>query len=156
MLPALYNNMKRIVQTADHIMIQAEMIHDARVIRMNAVHRPPHIRTWMGDSVGHWEGDTLVVDTTNFKARPALYGASDNLHVVERFTRKNNGDLLYEFTVNDLTVWQQPWGGEYTWPASDDKVFEYACHEGNYALGNIMRGARLLEQDVAGQSASGR
>ena len=156
MLPALYNNMKRIVQTADHIMIQAEMIHDARVIRMNAVHRPPHIRTWMGDSVGHWEGDTLVVDTTNFKARPALYGASDNLHVVERFTRKNNGDLLYEFTVNDLTVWQQPWGGEYTWPASGDKVFEYACHEGNYALGNIMRGARLLEQDAAGQSASGR
>ena len=155
MLPALYNNMKRIVQTETHIMIQAEMIHDARVIRLNSEHRPDHIRHWMGDSIGHWEGDTLYVDTTNFKARPALYGADENLHVVERFTRSEDGDLKYEFTVDDPSSWQTSWSGEYPWPATDEKVYEYACHEGNYALGNIMRGARILEQDIEGPASSG-
>ena len=87
MLPVLYNNLKRIVQTDDHVMILVEMVHDARVVRMNAEHAPPEIRKWLGDSVGHWEGDTLVVDTTNFTDTPALSGASRNLHVVERFTR---------------------------------------------------------------------
>ena len=155
MLPALYNNMKRIVQTPTHIMIMAEMIHDARIIRMNAEHRPDHIRTWMGDSIGHWEGDTLVVDTTNFRNRPALYNADENLHVVERFTRTENGDLQYEFVVEDPTIWRTSWSGDYPWPASKDKMFEYACHEGNYALGNIMRGARILEQDAV-NAASGQ
>jgi len=149
MLPALYNNVKRIVQTDTHVMILAEMIHDARVVRMNAEHMPPEMTFWMGDSIGHWDGDTLVVDTTNFKPRPALSGADENLHVVERFTRKADGDLHYEFTVEDPTVWQSSWSGEYTWPATDDKVYEYACHEGNYALGNIMRGARLLEREAS-------
>jgi hypothetical protein len=157
-LPALYNNMKRIVQSEDHILIMAEMIHDARVVRMNAPHRPENIRTWMGDSVGRWEGDTLVVDTTNFRARPALYGADENLHVIERFTRRDNGDLMYEFTVEDPTSWTEAWQGEYPWPATDEKLYEYACHEGNYALGNIMRGARILEQDAkeASDSAAGQ
>jgi hypothetical protein len=102
----------------------------------------------MGDSIGHWEGDTLVVDTRNFRERPALSGATQDLHVVERFTLQQDGDLHYEFTVDDPSAWQEPWSGEYPWPASNDKVYEYACHEGNYALGNIMRGARVLEQDV--------
>jgi hypothetical protein len=148
MLPALYNNVKRIVQTEEHVMILAEMIHDARVVRMNVPHLPPEMTFWMGDSIGRWEGDTLVVDTTNFKHRPALYGSDENLHVVERFTLQADGNLRYEFTVDDPTAWTATWSGEYTWPATDDKVYEYACHEGNYALGNIMRGARLLEREA--------
>jgi len=155
MLPALYNNVKRIVQTDEYVMILAEMIHDARVVRLNSAHMPPEMTFWMGDSIGHWEGETLVVDTTNFKSRPALYGADENLHVIERFTRRDDGDLHYEFTVDNPTSWTSIWRGEYTWPATEDKVYEYACHEGNYALGNIMRGARLLEEDAASaQNAS--
>ncbi len=155
MLPALYNNVKRIVQTDENIMILAEMVHDARVVRMDAEHRPDHIRTWLGDSIGWWEDDTLVVETTHFKAQPALSGATGNLKVTERFTPEADGSLLYQFTVEDPTVWTKPWRGEYPWPRSDTKVFEYACHEGNYALGNIMRGARLLEAEAEGRLESG-
>ncbi len=148
MLPVLYNNLKKIVQTEDHVMILVEMVHDARIIRMNAEHDPPDIRKWLGDSVGHWEGDTLVVDTTNFNDTPALGGASRNVHVVERFTRIDADTLLYQFTVDDPTVWTAPWSGEYVWPASDNRVYEYACHEANYSLGGILRGARILEEDA--------
>lgn len=148
MLPVLYNNHKRIVQTPDHVMIQVEMIHDARIVRLNSEHKPAHLRSWMGDSIGHFEGETLVVDTTNFTERPALYGADENLHVVERFTRLDDGSLLYQFTIEDPTVWQTTWGGEYSWKPTDEKVYEYACHEGNYAMGNILRGARLLESEA--------
>ena len=156
MLPSGYNNLKRIVQTDTHVMILAEMIHDARIIRLASEHAPDHVRAWMGDSVGHWEGDTLVVDTTNFGHKPALLGASPELHVIERFTMTQSGDLKYEFTVDDPQAWAGSWGGEYPWPATSNKLYEYACHEGNYALGNIMRGARMLERDVErGGSASG-
>ena len=148
MLPVLYNNLKRIVQTDDHVLILVEMVHDARVIRMNAEHAPPEIRSWLGDSVGHWEGDTLVVDTTNFNDTPALGSASRNLHVVERFTRLDADTLLYQFTVDDPTVWSAPWSGEYIWPATGDRVYEYACHEANYSFRGILGGARILEQDV--------
>jgi len=148
MLPVLYNNLKRIVQTEDTVMILVEMVHDARIIRMNQEHAPPEVTTWLGDSVGHWEGDTLVVDTTNFRDTPSLGQASRNLHVVERFTRVDADTLLYQFTVEDPTVWTAPWSGEYVWPASDDKVYEYACHEANYSFGGILRGARILEADA--------
>ena len=148
MLPALYNNLKKIVQTDDHVLILVEMVHDARIVRMNQEHAPPDIRSWLGDSVGHWEGDTLVVDTTNFTDRPALGGASRNLHVVERFTRIGPDALLYEFTVDDPTVWTAPWSGEYVWPATDARVYEYACHEANYSFQGILGGARVLEADV--------
>lgn len=148
MMSVLYNNLKRIVQTDDTVVILVEMVHDARIIRMNAEHNPPEIRSWLGDSVGHWEGDTLVVDTTNFTDNPSLGGASRNLHVVERFSRIDADTLLYGFTVDDPTVWSAPWSGEYPWPASDDKVYEYACHEANYSFGGILRGARVLEQDA--------
>ena len=151
MLPALYNNMKQIVQTKDHVMILVEMVHDARIIRMNAEHDPPEIRKWLGDSVGHWEGDTLVVDTTNFSDQPALSGASRNLHVVERFTRIDADTLLYKFTVEDPTVWTVPWSGEYTWPSSKNRVYEYACHEANYSFSGILRGARILEAEARGE-----
>ena len=148
MLPVLYNNLKRIVQTEDTVMILVEMVHDARVIRLNQEHAPPEIRSWLGDSVGHWEGDTLVVDTTNFRDTPALGQASRNLHVVERFSRLDADTLLYQFTVNDPTVWTTPWSGEYVWPASENTVYEYACHEANYSFGGILRGARVLEADA--------
>ena len=148
MLPALYNNMKQIVQTQDHVMILIEMVHDARIIRLNAEHDPPEIRKWMGDSVGQWEGDRLVVDTTNFTDRPALRGASRNLHVVERFRRIDADTLLYQFTVDDPTIWTAPWSGEYIWPATTDRVYEYACHEANYSFGGILRGARILEAEA--------
>ena len=148
MLPALYNNLKRIVQTDDHVMILIEMVHDARIVRLNQDHVSPEIRGWLGDSVGQWEGDTLVVDTTNFNDTPALGGASRNLHVVERFTRLDDATLLYQFTVEDPTVWTAPWSGEYIWPATNDRVYEYACHEANYSFSGILGGARVLEQDV--------
>ncbi|MBM41498.1 MAG: hypothetical protein CL483_06205 [Acidobacteria bacterium] len=148
MLSVLYNNMKRIVQTEDTVMILVEMVHDARIIRMNAEHEPPEIRRWLGDSIGWWEGDTLVIDTTNFTDNPSLGGASRDLHVVERFTRVNADTLLYNFTVEDPNVWTAPWTGEYVWPASDHKAYEYACHEANYSFGGILRGARILEEDV--------
>ena len=148
MLPVLYNNLKKIVQTEDHVLIHVEMVHDARIVRMNQEHAPPEIRSWLGDSVGRWEGDTLVVDTTNFNDTPALGGASRNLHVVERFTRISPDALLYQFTVEDPTVWTAPWSGEYVWPATGDRVYEYACHEANYSFRGILGGARILEEDA--------
>ena len=148
MMPAGYNNLKTIVQTPDHVMILTEMVHDARIIRIDSEHTNPEIRDWLGDSVGHWEGDTLVVETTNFRSQPALGLASEKLFVTERFKRIDANTLHYSFTVEDLTIWTASWSGEYVWPATDERAFEYACHEGNYALGNIMRGARLLEAEM--------
>jgi hypothetical protein len=144
-----YNNMKQIVQTKDTIVILVEMVHDARVIRMNAEHLPPTIRKWMGDSVGHWEGDTLVVDTTNFTPKTQFRGSSENLHVVERFTRVDPKTLLYRFTVEDPSTWDRPWTGEYPWNVTDEKLYEYACHEGNYSLAGMLRGARQREAEEA-------
>ena len=140
-----YNDLHQIVETPDSIMILTEMVHDARIIRMNAQHLPKNIRRWMGDSVGHWEGDTLVVDTTNFTDKTRFRGATENLHVIERFTRVDDKTLLYRFTVEDPDTWDKPWTGEYTWPATTKPIYEYACHEGNYALGDVLRGARHQE-----------
>ncbi|MGI9326384.1 MAG: hypothetical protein ACR2PZ_14275 [Pseudomonadales bacterium] len=146
-LPSLYNNYKRIVQTEDHVMILNEMVHDARIIRMNGTHSPEVHRRWLGDSVGHWDGDTLVVQTKNFRVVSGLPGADENLQVTERFDLREDGQIIYNFRVDDPTAWTQPWSGEYLWTASDDKVYEYACHEGNYAMTGILRGARLLESE---------
>jgi len=155
MLPVLYNNLKRIVQTPDHVMILVEMVHDARIIRLNSEHADPSIRRWLGDSIGWWEGDTLVVDTTNFTDNPALGLATRDLHVVERFKRIDEQTLLYSFTVEDPNVWTEPWGGEYPWPASENQVYEYACHEANYAMEGILKGARILEAEAMGSTGSG-
>ena len=106
----------------------------------------------MGDSVGRWEGDTLVVDTTNFTDKTRFRGSSDQLHVVERFTRVDAKTLRYQFTIDDPTTWERSWTGEYTWPETKERIFEYACHEGNYALGNILRGARQKERDEANRA----
>ena len=169
-----YNNLRRIVQTQDRVLILNEMVHDVRIVRMNAQHLPPHIRRWAGDSIGHWEGDTLLVDTTNFNADQIRYvvtaspgrtlmmveslGGSDadrlrgpakDLHVIERFTRVADNALLYRFTIDDPGTWERPWTGEFTWPATDQPIYEYACHEANYALENILRGARQRDAEAA-------
>ncbi|MBM3728703.1 MAG: hypothetical protein FJW40_25160 [Acidobacteria bacterium] len=148
MLPVMYNNLKQIVQTKDRVLILNEMVHDVRVIRLNAQHDPPEIRKWLGDSIGHWEGDTLVVDTTNFTDSPGLGQATRNLHIIERFTRLDAKTLSYKFTVEDPTIWTRPWSGEVAWPATDQRIYEYACHEGNYSFTGILKGARVLEADA--------
>src|SRR5438876_9262281 len=142
-----YNNLHQIVQTPDYVMILTEMVHDARIVLMNAQHLPKTIRKWMGDSVGRWEGDSLVIDTTNFTDKTRFRGASEDLHVIERFTRVAGNALLYRFTIEDPATWERPWTGEFTWPATDKPIYEYACHESNYALENILRGARRREAD---------
>ena len=147
-----YNNLHQIVQTPDAVMILTEMVHDARIVRMNAQHLPKTFRQWMGDSVGHWEGDTLVVDTTNFTAKTRFRGSTENLHVVERFTRVDDRHLLYRFTIDDPETWSKPWTGEYTWPATDSHIYEYACHEANYSLTDILKGARLREKQAAAKA----
>ena len=144
-----YNNLKQIVQTPTTITILNEMVHDARVIRMNATHLPPQIRRWNGDSIGRWEGQTLVVDTTNFTDKTQFQGSSDKLHVVERFTRLDPKTILYRFTIEDPDTWDRPWTGEYPWVATDDLIYEYACHEGNHAMENVLRGARSREREDA-------
>ena len=148
MLPTyFYNNLHQIVQTADTVMILSEMVHDARIVRLNQPHLPASIRKWNGDSVGKWEGDTLVVDTTNFTDRTRFRGSSSDLHVTERFTRTGPHAVLYRFTIEDPKTWTRPWTGEYTWPETQEHIYEYACHEGNYALSDILRGARMKEAE---------
>ena len=144
-----YNNLHQIVQTADSVMILTEMVHDARIVRMNAQHLPKTIRKWLGDSIGHWEGDTLVVDTTNFNDQTRFRESTENLHVIERFSRMDAKTLLYRFTIEDPATWDRPWTGEYAWPATNEPIYEYACHEANYALEDILRGARAREAEAA-------
>ena len=150
MLPNyFYNNNYQIVQTNDHVMIMTEMVHDARVIRLNdTTHPPQHIRFWFGDSIGRWEGDTLVVETTNFHPLQQYRGASENLKVIERFTRTAD-TLLYRFTIDDPTTFTAPWTGELVFNQFPEMIFEYACHEGNYALANILGGERAKEKREA-------
>jgi hypothetical protein len=151
-----YNNLHQIVQTKDTVVILTEMVHDARIVRMNAQHLPQKMRFWMGDSVGHWEGDTLVVDTTNFTDKTRFHGSTETLHVIERFTRTGDRTLLYRFTVEDPNTWERPWTGEMTWPATDSHIYEYACHEGNYAMTDILKGARQREREQAAKGATSR
>jgi hypothetical protein len=138
----------QIVQSPGYVTILHEEYRDRRIIPVDG-RSHGNIRQWFGDSVGHWEGDTLVVDTTNFTNKTRFQGSSDQLHVVERITRMDAKTLLYRFTVEDPTTWDRPWTGEYPWVATDDKMYEYACHEGNYALVDTLRGARAKESEEA-------
>jgi hypothetical protein len=147
MLPVLYNNNYQIVQTLDTIMIAVEMIHDARIVRMNAKHGPDSVRKWLGDSVGHWEGDTLVVDTINFNEQVNFRGSSKNLHVMERFRRIDANTLLYRATIDDPTTFTKSWTIEYPFHATAGPIYEYACHEGNYSIVDILGGARKEERE---------
>ena len=146
MLPVLYNNNYQIVQTPDYVMILVEMVHDARIIRINGTHAPASVRQWFGDSIGHWEGDTLVVDTTNFSDQPGFYFGTRNLHVIERFTRVGPNDILYKATVDDPSTFEKQWTMEFPFVATAGPIYEYACHEGNYAMTDIMGGARAMEK----------
>jgi hypothetical protein len=147
MLPGLYNNTYQFVQTKDQVVIDVEMVHDARIVRLNATqHLPETVRPWMGDSIGRWEGDTLVVETTNFHPEQVFRGASQHLKVTERFTRTGKDRMHYAFWVEDPTVFAQPWGGEYEFSRITGQVYEYACHEGNYGLVGILQGAREEER----------
>jgi len=153
MLPVLYNNHYQIIQTPGEVMIQVEMVHDVRVIRLNDAHRPASMRQWMGDSVGHWEGDTLVVETTNFRPDQTFRGATAGQKVTERFTRISPKQILYQFEVADPAALTQPVKGEEAFNATADRVYEYACHEGNYALPGILAGAR--KEEKAGREMEG-
>jgi hypothetical protein len=146
MQPQLYNNDYQIVQSKDSVGIWVEMVHDVKIVRLNVPHRTDGVRPWMGDSVGHYEGPTLVVETTNFPQAQALQGSWQNLKVTEKFTRVAADRVLYQFKVEDPTVWTQPWGGEYEFGKAKGLVYEYACHEGNYGLEGILAGARDEER----------
>jgi hypothetical protein len=150
MLPGPYNNNYQIVQTPDYVMITVEMIHDVRIISLDGrPHLPPTIRKWLGDSVGHWENNALVVDTTNFTEKTHFRGSDQNLHLIERFTRTGPETILYEFTVDDLTAFASPWKAEIPMILTTGPMYEFACHEGNLALERILSIARRAEKTSA-------
>ncbi|PYQ98497.1 MAG: hypothetical protein DMF96_10560 [Acidobacteria bacterium] len=147
MVPSAYNNNVQIVQTPDHVVILNEMIHSARIVSLTGrPHAPNEIRSLTGDSVGRWVGDTLVVDTTNFAKEAGFRGATTNLHVVERFTRADPDTLRYEFTVEDPATWTKKWSASIPMTRTDELMFEYACHEANYGLEGVLKGARYQEK----------
>ena len=141
----------QIVQTDASVMIFSEWIHDARVIRMNSTHLPPTIRKWLGDSIGYWDGETLVVDTTNFRPDTRNLGSGERLHVVERFTRVDPNVLLYRVTVDDPATWATAWTAEWPFKATGIRMFGVECHEGNYAVEHFLRGARAEERRQSGR-----
>ncbi len=157
MMPGFYNHNYQIVQSEDYVVILVEMIHDARIVPLDG-RGPldPALRQWLGASRGHWEGDTLVIETTNFNDKitgrgGTTFGGSEHLTVVERITRVGEDAIDYEITVSDPTVWTEPFTVSTPMTAMDEGVWEYACHEGNYALPNILSGARAEEREAAGQ-----
>ena len=159
MTPSAYNNNVQIFQSAGHVAILNEMVHNARIIPLdNRPHLPADLRQWVGDSRASWDGDTLVVTTRNFLAETSLGDSSASTHLVERFTRLNADTLLYEFTVSDPTTWSGPWTAQVLMKPSDQPLYEYACHEGNYSMASSLSGARAMEarEAAAGGVAVGR
>ena len=149
-----YNNNYQLLQTPDAVLIEVEMVHDYRVVRLNARHRTDDVRPYMGDSIGWWDGDTLVVETTNIPAAQQFMGSWKDLKVTERFTRVGKSRLHYAFNVEDSSFWDKPWGGEYEFsPMGVGVIYEYACHEGNYALPGMLGGARQQEATAAADKA---
>ena len=157
MMPGFYNHNYQILQTPGYIVILVEMIHDTRIIPLDdRPHLPTHLRQWLGDSRGRWEGETLVVETTNFtdkvyerRSSGSVYGASEAMRVEERFTRVDADTIDYQFTVTDPTTFEIPWTASIPMTSTDSPLFEYACHEGNYAMPNMLRGAREREMVTA-------
>jgi hypothetical protein len=150
MLPGPYNNNYQIVQTRDYVMITIEMIHEVRIISMDGrPHLPQTMRKWLGDSVGHWENNTLVVDTTNFTGKTRFRGSDENLHLIERFTRTGPDTILYEFTVDDPTAFVAAWKAEIPMRRAAGPMYEFACHEGNFALARMLSIARQAEKSAA-------
>jgi hypothetical protein len=156
MMNAAFNGHYQIIQTPTHVVIQVEMNHDVRIIRLgDRTHPPAAAHAWMGDSVGWWEGDTLVVETTNFDTRGEVASLNGRFvhgpktKITERFTRTSKTEMLYGFTVEDPDYFKQAWHGEMPWRAAKGPIYEYACHEGNYSLSNALSGARVQEQEAA-------
>jgi hypothetical protein len=141
MRPSAYNNNMQLIQSRDYVAIVTEMVHDARIIPLDArPHLAQGVRQWMGDSRGRWQGQTLVVETTNFRPDRTPFGGSATTRLTERFTRANADTLLYEVTVEDPTTWTKPWTFRVPMAYSKEPLYEYACHEGNYGLYNILSG----------------
>ena len=156
MMPSFYNNNYQIVQNSDYVMILVEMIHDARIIPLdNRPHLPGNVRQWMGNSVGHWDGNTLVVETTNFTDKTAFQNSSQDMKLTERFTRVDDDTLMYEFTVDDPSTFVKPWTAQIPMSKTEGPIWEYACQEGNYAMTNILSGARAQEKADAEAAAKG-
>jgi len=150
MMPVGYNSNLQIIQGPGFVAIEQEMIHDVRIIPTDGrPHLPSNIRQWFGDARGHWEGDTLVVETTNFTDRNPFRGSSDQMKVVEKFTRSSPDSVVYEFTVTDPATWEKSWSAEIQMSKIDGGLYEYACHEGNYGMANILSGARADEAAAA-------
>jgi hypothetical protein len=150
MLPPPYNDVLQIIQTSAYVIVFRELETAPRLIPIDGRPQlPDSIRRWGGDSRGRWEGDTLVVDTTNFTDRTAFQGSSAALHVVERFTRVSADRILYQFTVDDPNTWTRPWSAEIPMTATKGPMYEYACHEGNHGMPNILGGARFAEKEAA-------
>ena len=151
--PRAYNNHMQVFQTPDHVVIFNEMVHDARIIPLAPRNPlPDHLRQWMGDSRGRWEGDTLVIETSNLDRLNSFtwrQGATQDMQLVERFTRVDDGTLRYEFTVEDPATWTRPWSVEVPMTRSSDQVWEFACHEGNYGMDGILAGHRADERAAA-------
>jgi hypothetical protein len=152
MLPGGYNNNYQIIQAPGYVIILVEMIHDARVIPIDGrPHLPSTVRQWLGDSRGHWDGDTLVVETTNFTNKTNFRGASENMRLIERFKRTDANTVTYEFTVNDPSSFTKPWTAQIPMRKTTDPLLEYACHEGNYAMEGMLGGVRAEEKKPATQ-----
>lgn len=150
MLPVGYNSNYQIIQSPGYVVIHIEMIHDARIIPIDGrPHLPSGVRQWLGDSRGRWEGNTLVVETTNFTGKTAFRGASEKMRLIERFTRAAQNMLLYEFTVEDEASFTKPWTAQIPMMKTEGPLFEYACHEGNYGLTNVLAGTRAEENAAA-------
>lgn len=147
MLPILYNNHYQIVQSPGYVMILVEMVHDARIIRIESEALPEAHQPWLGDSIGHWEGDTLVVQTQNFNPNQTFRGAGEHLVITERFTRVADDTINYSVTLNDPSTFVAPWTAEIPMKRTNDRLYEYACHEGNYALPGVLAGARVEERE---------
>ena len=155
MTPSAYNNNVQIFQSADHVAILNEMVHNARIIPLDSrPHLPADLRQWVGDSRASWDGDTLVVTTRNFLGETSLGGSSASMHLVERFSRLDADTLLYEFTVSDPTTWSGPWTAQVLMQPAGQPLYEYACHEGNYSMASSLSGARAMEarEAAAGDS----
>lgn len=166
LIPSAYNNNLRIIQTPDHVVLVTEMIHDARIVPLDgSPHLPEDMRRWSGDSRGHWDGDTLVVETRNFTdktptfqlpldlnnlERNGVVGSGKNMHLTEKFTRVSDSRVMYEYTLDDPQTFVEPFTVAIPMKASDNQMYEYACHEGNYAMAGMLKGARLLEKEDAG------
>jgi hypothetical protein len=154
MMDAGYNSNYQILQSAGHVMILTEMIHDVRIIPLTSgPPPPPSLRQWIGLSRGRWDGNTLVVETTNFNGKNPFAGSSENLRVIERFTRVADDMIEYRFTIEDESMWARPWSAELPLVKTKGPIFEHACHEGNLGLYNTLVGARLEEKRAAEEAA---